>query len=257
MGTEFTGTQGDSGRPTAHLLLLDALDEVLIVVGHPSTTTRGLVALCRMLARLVAAPAAAHVRYNARLRKTRLTLWRQCEPATALAIDEPVPDPHGPHDWWTTSAARPVLLDSLDLRYLAELPLNPDPRLPTMLVVGREHPFTDADSERMAMAYRSLFVVERVAEGLQTPRIPRLAAEAGYRTLAPGAGLTGREQEVLKMLGEGLLARSIAQRLEVSERTVHKHLGNVYRKLDAHDRLLAVRRAEVLGLLPAPQTAGW
>ena len=39
------------------------------------------------------------------------------------------------------------------------------------------------------------------------------------------------------MLGEGLMARSMAQRLEVSERTVHKHLGNLYRKLDAHDRL--------------------
>ena len=55
------------------------------------------------------------------------------------------------------------------------------------------------------------------------------------------------------MVGDGLLARSIAQRLDVSERTVHKHLGNVYRKLDVHDRLLAVRRAESLGLLPAPR----
>jgi DNA-binding NarL/FixJ family response regulator len=59
------------------------------------------------------------------------------------------------------------------------------------------------------------------------------------------------------MLGEGLLARSIAQRLDVSERTVHKHLGSVYRKLDAHDRLLAVRRAESLGLLPTAATARW
>jgi DNA-binding NarL/FixJ family response regulator len=40
----------------------------------------------------------------------------------------------------------------------------------------------------------------------------------------------------------------------VSERTVHKHLGNVYMKLDAHDRLLAVRRAESLGLLEPPET---
>jgi DNA-binding NarL/FixJ family response regulator len=60
------------------------------------------------------------------------------------------------------------------------------------------------------------------------------------------------------------MARSMAQRLEVSERTVHKHLGNLYRKLDAHDRLLAVRRAEVLGLLPmagpptrVPEAARW
>ena len=38
---------------------------------------------------------------------------------------------------------------------------------------------------------------------------------------------------------------------DVSERTVHKHLGSVYRKLDAHDRLLAVQRGQLLGLIPA------
>jgi DNA-binding NarL/FixJ family response regulator len=61
--------------------------------------------------------------------------------------------------------------------------------------------------------------------------------------------LTAREIEVLRMVAEGLLARTIADKLEVSARTVHKHLGNVYKKLDAHDRLMAVRRAESLGLL--------
>ena len=54
---------------------------------------------------------------------------------------------------------------------------------------------------------------------------------------------------MLTLVSEGLLARTIAARLAVSDRTVHKHLGNVYRKLDTHDRLLAVRRAESLGLL--------
>ena len=78
----------------------------------------------------------------------------------------------------------------------------------------------------------------------------------------PDAALTAREREVLALLGEGLLARSIAARLDVSERTVHKHLGNIYSKLDAHDRLLAVRRGESLGLIPTSRvrehvTAGW
>lgn len=62
-------------------------------------------------------------------------------------------------------------------------------------------------------------------------------------------GLTSREVEVLRLVAQGLLARTIAARLEVSPRTVHKHLGSAYRKLDAHDRLIAVRRAETLGLL--------
>jgi DNA-binding CsgD family transcriptional regulator len=65
----------------------------------------------------------------------------------------------------------------------------------------------------------------------------------------PSPGLTEREVEVLRLMAEGLLARTIALRLRISPRTVHKHLGNVYRKLGAHDRLVAVRRAERLGLL--------
>jgi DNA-binding CsgD family transcriptional regulator len=37
--------------------------------------------------------------------------------------------------------------------------------------------------------------------------------------------------------------------MEVSPRTVRKHLGNLYRKMDVHDRLMAVERARALGLL--------
>ena len=63
------------------------------------------------------------------------------------------------------------------------------------------------------------------------------------------ASLTTREIEVLRLVAQGVLATSIASRLGLSPRTVHKHLGNIYRKLDAHDRLIAVRRAEAMGLL--------
>ena len=63
--------------------------------------------------------------------------------------------------------------------------------------------------------------------------------------------MTTRELEVLLLLSEGHLARSIAVRLDVSTRTVHKHLGSVYRKLGVHDRLVAVRTAQQVGLIPA------
>ena len=63
--------------------------------------------------------------------------------------------------------------------------------------------------------------------------------------------MTTRELEVLVLLSEGHLARSIAARLDVSTRTVHKHLGSVYRKLGVHDRLVAVRTAQQAGLIPA------
>lgn len=64
-------------------------------------------------------------------------------------------------------------------------------------------------------------------------------------------GLTARELEVLELLAQGLLATSIASRLSLSPRTVHKHLGNIYDKLGVHDRLVAVSLARGRGLVAA------
>lgn len=64
--------------------------------------------------------------------------------------------------------------------------------------------------------------------------------------------LTRREREVLAQLATGSTAAGIGRRLQISERTVHKHLENVYAKLEVHDRLGAVLRAVDLGLLARP-----
>ncbi|GAB3301822.1 hypothetical protein GCM10027451_05430 [Geodermatophilus aquaeductus] len=70
-------------------------------------------------------------------------------------------------------------------------------------------------------------------------------------------GLTAREVQVLRHVGTGATADAVARLLRISERTVRKHLENAYRKLDRHDRLLAVDRARELGILPAhPRPAG-
>src|SRR4051812_15919449 len=66
-------------------------------------------------------------------------------------------------------------------------------------------------------------------------------------------GLTSRELQVLEHVGSGLTADTIARRLRISDRTVRKHLENAYRKLDCHDRLVAVDRARELGLLSGPR----
>jgi len=74
---------------------------------------------------------------------------------------------------------------------------------------------------------------------------------APYLTMAgvETAPLTGRELAVLQLLAEGLIAQAISHRLGVSVRTVHKHLETVYEKLDSHDRLSAVLRAQQLGII--------
>lgn len=61
--------------------------------------------------------------------------------------------------------------------------------------------------------------------------------------------LTARELAVLDLMADGLIARAIAHRLGISPRTVGKHIENIYRKLDAHDRVNAVLRAQARGLL--------
>lgn len=62
-------------------------------------------------------------------------------------------------------------------------------------------------------------------------------------------GLTPRELEVLHYLSQGLTIEAIGRQLRISGRTVRKHLENTYRKLDCHDRLIAVTRARAAGLV--------
>ena len=60
--------------------------------------------------------------------------------------------------------------------------------------------------------------------------------------------LTGRELEVLKSLDAGLTYEGIAQNLFISQGTVRKHVENLYRKLQAHNRTEALKKARGMGL---------
>ena len=67
-----------------------------------------------------------------------------------------------------------------------------------------------------------------------------------------GAGLSAREGEVLDLLALGLRNRDIGERLFISDRTVARHLVQVYAKLGVSTRTEAVRRARERGLIPDP-----
>jgi DNA-binding NarL/FixJ family response regulator len=68
------------------------------------------------------------------------------------------------------------------------------------------------------------------------------------RSPAPAfPGLTDRESEVLALMAEGLDNRRIADRLEVSTKTVANHVSHVLTKLQARDRVEAVLRARGTG----------
>jgi LuxR family transcriptional regulator, maltose regulon positive regulatory protein len=61
--------------------------------------------------------------------------------------------------------------------------------------------------------------------------------------------LTRREIEVLRLVAEGLSNQTIAERLFVSDHTVHRHLANIFDKLDVSTRAAAVAQAARRGLL--------
>lgn len=65
--------------------------------------------------------------------------------------------------------------------------------------------------------------------------------------------LTEREIEVLRLILEGKSSKEAAAELCCSKRTVDFHLARVYQKLDVSNRVQAMRRVAVLGLLPVEQ----
>ena len=72
--------------------------------------------------------------------------------------------------------------------------------------------------------------------------------ELGLETLPP---LTAREQEVILLSGEGKTAPEISQILGISLSTVNFHMNNVLVKLSATNKVQAVVKAFMLGLITA------
>jgi DNA-binding NarL/FixJ family response regulator len=58
---------------------------------------------------------------------------------------------------------------------------------------------------------------------------------------------------VLRLVAMGLTNREIAQRLVVSQHTVHRHVANLLRKLDLTSRTAAAAHAVRAGLADAPR----
>jgi DNA-binding NarL/FixJ family response regulator len=84
---------------------------------------------------------------------------------------------------------------------------------------------------------------------VEAERARRLLGEA---TDAPGVIVTKREREVLALLADGLTNRQIAERLVLSEHTVHRHVTNILRKLGLPSRAAAAAHAVRSGMLAGP-----
>jgi len=62
-------------------------------------------------------------------------------------------------------------------------------------------------------------------------------------------GLTARQREVLKLIAEGLSNQEIADRLDISIRTVERHRENIMKRLNLHSRAALVKYALRKGLI--------
>jgi DNA-binding NarL/FixJ family response regulator len=75
------------------------------------------------------------------------------------------------------------------------------------------------------------------------------------RTVTPDctpAGLTAREVEVLGLVARGLQSKQIAQRLYITPKTVSHHIGHIYTKIGASNRVTASLYAAEQGLACKP-----
>ncbi|MEU2656353.1 response regulator transcription factor [Streptomyces sp. NPDC007325] len=97
----------------------------------------------------------------------------------------------------------------------------------------------DAPPDRLADAVRRVAAGERVID-------PELAAEALMARQSP---LTARETDVLRLAADGGELAEIARELHLSQGTVRNYLGAAVTKLDARNRLDAVRIARRQGWL--------
>ncbi|MGQ0481640.1 MAG: response regulator transcription factor [Pseudonocardia sp.] len=133
--------------------------------------------------------------------------------------------------------------------------LGPGPAGHRSFIVGRAEDYSPAEVA-LAGRLRRLFVgLDRHITEHARVRAAREAAEGsdgGPEAVAAELGVTARELAVLELLAHGLTAAAIGRRLAITERTVQKHLQRIYAKLAVGDRLSAVQRAQLVGLLSAP-----
>ena len=109
----------------------------------------------------------------------------------------------------------------------------------------------DAEPDEFVSAVRALAAGRAAIDGATTRRV---IAEFTRRRAASSSGasvdvLTPREQEIVRLLGEGLSNDEIGARLVIETSTVKSHLTRVMTKLDTRDRLQTVVWAWRSGLL--------
>lgn len=86
---------------------------------------------------------------------------------------------------------------------------------------------------------------KQVARNIRILNAENHVAAQSKKKSKRGLPLSQREKEILALVRQGQRNREIARGLRISEATVHKHLQNIFEKLNAHTRAEAIYRATV------------
>lgn len=156
---------------------------------------------------------------------------------------------------WSASPTARLIGDVIDADHVLALPLPQSTTPITGCMIYRSGADFSDDHVRTAQQLQPLLAAVEQQRQLLI-RWQRLAAPSpdGGSARAPAAecALTPRELTVLLLLTDALTAAAIGRRLGISDRTVHKHVEKIYRKLGTRDRISTVLRAQQLGLVPTP-----
>ena len=166
-----------------------------------------------------------------------------------LALEGRLAAARGEHD-----EARRWLEDALDVLAASEAPLE-TARLRLELAAALHALGRDPAARREIGA--ALATCRRLGAADEAARAEALLKR--YRGAPPVEAADGplselspRQREVLALVAEGLTNQEIGTRLVISEHTVHRHVANILRKLEAPSRSAAAALAAHHGLVPPP-----
>lgn len=152
--------------------------------------------------------------------------------ASALAAEGAVAAAEGEPE-----KARLNLEDAVDLFQRSGAPFETASTRTELACVLRELGRHDSAAKQARTAYEAMRAMRADREAERAGALVREleSAEAG----GAGSALTRREVEVLRLVAQGLSNPEIAERLVLSEHTVHRHLANILRKLTLPTRAAA------------------
>ncbi len=152
-------------------------------------------------------------------------LVERCAPDVVL-MDLSMPDVDG------VAATRAIAATHPGVRVLVLTSFTDRARVQEVLAAGAiGYVLKDCEPDELLSAIRA------AARG-HVPLDPRVAG-ALLPSAATGPSLSPREEEVLRLVSQGLANKQVARALGITERTVKAHLGRVFREIGVLDRTSA------------------